>query len=245
MRILAIVSYNGTNYQGWQKQSNKNTVQDVIEGVLSQYFNRVVNIQGAGRTDAGVHASGQRFHFDIDVEDVDLDRLLYSINSMLPKDIKIDDFEEVDDDFHARFSAKEKVYVYTIFLGAKDVFFYPVMWCLPEKIDTKLLEECLTFFKGKHCFKNFTSKEEDEEGFYRTIYEIKVDRSADKVVHIIFRGDGFMRYMIRYLVGIAVEYAKGKISKDEVLDLLDETKERNIVSAKAPANGLMLADVVY
>lgn len=245
MRILAIVSYNGMNYQGWQKQPNKNTIQDEIEAVLSQYFNREISIYGAGRTDAGVHASGQRFHFDVDVDDIDLDRLMYSLNCMLPKDIKIDDLELVDDDFHARFSAKEKIYVYTIFEGAKDVFFYPVMWCVPEKLDKKLLEECLTYFKGRHCFQNFTSKEEDEDDFYRTIFDIKVDTSAERVIHIIFRGDGFMRYMIRYLVGIAVEYAKGKLLPEEVLDLLDPNKERNIVSAKAPACGLMLADVIY
>ena len=245
MRILAVTSYNGTNYQGWQKQPNGNTIQDEIEKVLSQYFNRPISIYGAGRTDAGVHAEGQRFHFDVDTKDVDLDRLLYSINSMLPKDIKIEDFEQVEDDFHSRFDAKEKVYVYTIYLGSKDVFFYPIMWMVPDKLDIELLKKCLTHFKGKHNFRNFTSKEEDEDGFVRTIYEIRVDQTTEKVINIVFRGNGFMRYTIRFIVGVAVECAKGNIKEEEVIDLLSLDGERRIVSSKAPANGLLLADVIY
>ena len=245
MRILAIVSYNGTNYQGWQKQPNGNTVQDEIEKVLSQYFNRQILIQGAGRTDAGVHAAGQRFHFDVEVNDIDLDRLKYSINCMLPKDIKIEDFEEVDEDFHCRFSAKEKIYVYSIYLAAKDVFFYPVMWLVPEEIDIEKLKKCLTHFEGRHNFQNFTSKEEDDDNFIRTIYKISVESGNDKIINIMFRGNGFMRYMIRFLVGTAVEYAKGKLTDEDILNMLDANKERHIVSYKAPANGLMLVDVVY
>ena len=89
MRILATVSYNGTNYQGWQKQPNAPTIQETIETELSRYFNQPVSIYGAGRTDAGVHAFGQKFHFDIEDREIDLNRLLYSVNQMLPPDIKI------------------------------------------------------------------------------------------------------------------------------------------------------------
>ena len=102
MRLLARVKYKGTRYAGWQRQPNVLSVQEVIETELSKYFNTSIVIYGAGRTDAGVHAFGQRFHFDLDVDELDIDRLLYSLNRMLPDDIQVDDIEEVDEDFHAR-----------------------------------------------------------------------------------------------------------------------------------------------
>lgn len=245
MRILAVVSYKGTNYAGWQKQPNALSIQEVIEDKLSQIFNRPISIYGAGRTDAGVHALGQRFHFDIDETDVDLDRLIYSLNSMLPVDIKIDDMEEVDTDFHARYNAKEKIYSYSFVLEDKDVFLNEIMYVCPYELDIDKLEDTLTHFKGKHNFKNFTSKDEDKDNFVREIYDVKLERNSEKLYNIVFRGNGFMRYMIRYLVGTAIEVARGKVTLEEVDELFDEDKERHIVSWKAPANGLLLLDVIY
>ena len=244
MRILATVSYNGTNYQGWQKQPNAMTVQEKIETELSRFFDRPIAIYGAGRTDAGVHALGQRFHFDIEAETLDLDRLLYSLNCMLPEDIKIEDLEEVDDDFHARYSAKEKIYGYSIILDSKDVLFYNIMYLCPYQIDVEKLKDTLTHFIGTHNFKNFTSKETDEDNFVRTIHDIHVN-NVEKEISIALRGDGFMRYMIRYIIGTALEVARGKLTIEEVDALLDENSERNIVSWKAPACGLVLLEVIY
>ena len=141
MRILALVSYNGTNYQGWQKQPNGITVQETIEKELSRIFNREVKIYGSGRTDAGVHALGQTFHFDIDVDMIDLDRLIYSLNSLLPPDIKIENMEEVEEDFHARYSAVEKVYSYSIILQSKNPLFYQIMYTCPYDLDLEIMEE--------------------------------------------------------------------------------------------------------
>ena len=244
MRILAVVSYKGTNYQGWQKQPNGNTIQDVIEGVLSRVFNRLISIQGAGRTDTGVHAIGQTFHFDLSEDMMDLDRLIYSLNSLLPPDIKIEDMEEVEEDFHARFSAKSKVYNYSIVLTSKDVFLHEVMYLCPYELNLDLFKEALTHFKGKHNFRNFTSKEVDVDNFVRDIFDIETVIN-DEFVNITFHGDGFMRYMIRYIVGTAIEVARGKMSVEEIDKLLDEQGERNIVSCKAPANGLTLGRVEY
>ena len=244
MRIFAIVTYKGTNYQGWQRQPNVLTVQEVIETNLSKYFNREITIYGAGRTDAGVHALGQTFHFDVDVDTVDLDRLQYSLNSMLPDDIKIDDLEQVEEDFHARYSAKEKIYSYLMVLRDKDPFFYETMYVCPYPLDVKKMEECLTHFIGKHNFKNFTSKETDQDGFVREIYDITFEHN-DNFVSILLRGNGFMRYMIRFIVGTALEVARDRMSIEEVDALLDDNSERNIVSFKAPANGLVLIDVKY
>ena len=244
MRILAVVSYKGTNYQGWAKQPNGITIQETIETELSKIFNRQISIYGAGRTDAGVHALGQTFHFDLTEDMVDLDRLIYSLNSMLPDDIKIEDMEEVEEDFHARFSATGKVYNYSILLTAKDVFFHDVMYLYPYTFDEQLFKDALTHFIGVHNFKNFTSKEEDAEGFFRNIFDIETNISGE-FVNVTLHGSGFMRYMIRFIIGCALEVAKGKMTLEQIDELLDENSERNIVSCKAPANGLTLVRVEY
>lgn len=244
MRIFAVVSYNGANYQGWAKQPDAPSIQETIENVLSQIFNRPINIYGAGRTDAGVHALGQTFHFDVDVDEVDLDRLLYSLNAMLPQDIKIEDIDEVEPDFHARFSAKEKVYGYTFVRDCKVPLFYQIMYPCPYNLDMELFKETLTHFIGEHNFKNFTSKPRDKDNFVRQIFDINVTDNDDGV-NIVLRGTGFMRYMIRYIVGAAIEVARGKMTIQEIDELLDENSKRNIVSCKAPACGLILLSVVY
>lgn len=244
MRLLAVVSYNGTNYAGWQKQPDKISVQETIEGALSKFFNTEITIYGSGRTDAGVHALGQTFHFDVDRKEIDISRLIYSLNSMLPEDIYIEDMEEVDEDFHARYSVKEKTYGYTIILREKDVLLYQIAYACPYKLDIDLTEKALNLFKGKHNFKNFTSKEEDQDNFVREIYEINFEYN-NETINIIFRGNGFMRYMIRFMVGTAIEVGRRRMTLEEVDDLLNEDSPRTVVSAKAPASGLVLLDVKY
>ena len=244
MRILGTVSYKGTNYAGWQRQPNVLSIQEVIETNLSKYFNQEITIYGAGRTDAGVHAFGQRFHFDIDIDMLDIDRLLYSMNKMLPDDIKIIDLEEVDESFHARFSAKSKCYAYSILLSAKEPFFYDTSYLYPKQLDVELFKDAILKFEGKHNFKNFTSKEEDEDGFIRNITHIDVDYNEAGIYVALF-GDGFMRYMIRFIIGYCIDVASNKYSLESIDELLDENSERHIVSSKAPACGLTLVSVEY
>lgn len=245
MRLFAKVSYKGTNYSGWQKQPNCPTIQEEIETQLSKYFNRPVTIYGSGRTDAGVHAYGQTFHFDIDVTEIDLDRLLYSINQMLPDDIKILDIDEVDENFHARFSAKGKIYSYTILQTSKDPFLKDMVYLYPKKIDALRLKEILSHLEGKHNFKNFTSKEEDEDNFVREIYSINVE-DHDDLINITLYGSGFMRYMIRFIIGEALFACEDESIDFNYFDeLLDETSDRHVVTHKAPACGLNLINVIY
>lgn len=245
MRLFAKVSYKGTNYSGWQKQPNCKTIQEEIETQLSKYFNRPITIYGSGRTDAGVHAYGQTFHFDIDVNEIDLDRLLYSINQMLPDDIKILDIDEVDENTHARFSAKGKIYSYTMLLMSKDPFLKDMVYLYPKKIDVNRLKEVLSHFEGKHNFKNFTSKEEDEDNFVREIYSIQVEDHED-LINITLYGSGFMRYMIRFIIGEALFVSEDEsIDMSYIDDLLDENSERHVVTHKAPACGLNLINVIY
>ena len=243
MRIKALLSYKGTNYFGYQKQVDKVTVQGVIEEKLSQVLNGEVSIYASGRTDAGVHASGQVFHFDVDKE-IDLGKLRYSLNKMLPNDIHIISLEYVDEDFHARFSLKDKNYIYKIIFKEKLPFEDELVYCCPFPTDVELFEKALMKFVGKHNFMDFTSKEEDEDMFVREITDISFSNEGE-VLLISITGDGFMRYMIRMMVGTALAIAMGKEKLDYIDEHLDSKKERNVVSYKAPAQGLYLNRVEY
>ena len=242
MRILGICSYKGTNYYGWQKQVGFVSVESTIEEALSQVYNSEINIVGSGRTDAGVHAFRQYFHFDTDKEK-DLNQLAYSLNKMLPDDIKIISFEKVADDFHARYSAKKKIYQYRIVLKNKDPLLYDQAWVYPMDFDFALFVQALKKFEGVHNYQDFTSKEEDENGFVREIYEIKMQKMNDEIL-VVFIGNGFMRYQIRNMIGSAVAIA----NKKEDISFIDkhlDSKVRDIISYKSPACGLYLMDVLY
>ena len=243
MRILGICSYKGTAYYGWQKQVGFISVQSTIEDALSKVYDSQINITGSGRTDAGVHAIKQYFHFDASKEK-DLNQLAYSINRMLPEDIKILSFEMVADDFHSRYNAKKKIYEYRIVLDNKDPFQNDLAYVYPMEFDLDLFKEALNKFVGKHNYQDFTSKEEDEGEFVREIYEINIDK-IDNKINVRFIGNGFMRYQIRNMIGAAFSVANKKESLDFVDYHLKEGKKREIISYKSPANGLYLLDVVY
>ena len=243
MRVLGVCSYKGTNYYGWQKQVGFVSVQSTIEEVLSKVYDSPITITGSGRTDAGVHALKQYFHFDTEKEK-DLKQLAYALNKMLPEDIKILSFEKVADDFHARYNAKRKIYEYRIVLKNKDPFQDQLAYVYPMDFDFDLFKSALDKFVGKHNYQDFTSKEEDEGGFIREIYEIKVDKK-DNSITVVFEGNGFMRYQIRNMVGAALNIANKKEGLDFIDYHLKEDKNREIISYKAPANGLYLVDVLY
>ena len=243
MRILGVCSYKGTNYYGWQKQVDFVSVQSTIEEVLSKVYDSPISITGSGRTDAGVHALRQYFHFDTEKEK-DLKQLAYSLNKMLPEDIKILSFERVADDFHARYNAVRKIYEYRIVLKNKDPFMDQLAFVYPMELDFDLFKEALNKFVGKHNYQDFTSKEEDEGGFIREIYEIKVSKE-DNNISVRFEGNGFMRYQIRNMIGTAINVANKKEDISFIDYHLKEDKPREIISYKAPANGLYLVDVLY
>ena len=243
MRILGVCSYKGTNYYGWQKQVGFISVQSTIEEVLSKVYDTPINITGSGRTDAGVHALRQYFHFDTDKEK-DLQQLAYALNKMLPEDIKILSFERVRDDFHARYNAKKKVYEYRIVLKNKDPFQDQLAFVYPMELDFDLFKAALDKFVGKHNYQDFTSKEEDEGGFVREIYEIKVSKDGTNI-SVRFEGNGFMRYQIRNMIGAAINVANKKEDISFIDYHLKEDKNREIISYKAPTNGLYLVDVLY
>lgn len=242
MRILAKVTYLGTSYHGWQKQVDDNSIQEEIEKVLSKILNTQINIYGSGRTDAGVHALGQTFHFDVNKE-VDIERLRYSVNMLLSSSIYILEMKEVSSDFHARFSSKGKTYRYSIYFDERDPFLEGRSLFYPYPFDIDLFKKSLSLFFGKHNFQDFTSKEEDEDNFVREITSINIFKK-DKELFIDITGDGFMRYMIRNIIGTSLAVASKKEPLEFISNHLD-SKNRNIVSYKSEASGLYLLEVFY
>ena len=243
MRILAITQYDGTYFAGWQIQPNERTVQEEIEKIISQILNTPTQIYGSGRTDAGVHAIGQTFHFDTTKEDIDLGKLRYSMNSLLPKDIHISSLEIVDDRFHARFDVYSKTYMYALSMGEYDVFNRHYSTQFMRRLDVKKMKEAIELFIGKHNFKNFTSKEKDKNDFIRTIFDFHLDKMNNTLIFSI-SGTGFMKYMVRMIVGTLIEVGLNKLSIDDIKALLD-SHIRTITPYKAPPEGLFLLGVEY
>lgn len=242
MRYLAIVSYKGTNYSGWQIQPNDISIQEIIEEKISKILNTPTKIYGSGRTDAGVHALGQTFHFDSD-KIKDTGKFMYSLNSLLPDDIYILSIQEVASDFHARYNAKGKIYSYSLNVGKYDLFYKDTIYQLLRPLNIEKIKQCIHMFEGEHCFQNFTSKIEDEDKFVRIIYSLELSSDND-ILKLTFKGNGFMRYMIRMLMGTLIEVGLERMNPEDVQKILND-KNRKVVSFKAPANGLCLEKVIY
>ena len=245
MRYLAVVSYRGTAFCGWQKQTIAKlpSVEVTIEDVISRILNTEIKIYGSGRTDAGVHALGQTFHFDVDRE-LNVYKFTHSLNKLLPEDIRIQSITPVADDFHARFNAKGKTYVYMIRCGkTSDPFKFDLEYTIPQTLDIKKMVEASEVFKGEHNFQNFTTKEEDDAGFIRNITDISISSDDDKII-ISMTGNGFMRYMVRMIVGTLIQVGLGKITSEDIKKILEDPV-RKPSSYKAPAYGLYLKEVLY
>lgn len=242
MKLKMIFSYDGTNFFGYAKQINKRTVQGEIEKVLFKIFNEEIVLHASGRTDKGVHAINQVADFDVVKSDINLRKTITSLNKLLDNDIYIKDICVMEDSFSARFSAKRKIYEYYINLQEYCVFArnYEI---LLTNLNIQMMKQCAMKFVGTMDFKNFTSKEEDENGFIRTIYAIDFFKTSNGI-KIRFEGNGFMRYQIRKIVGTLIEVGKGKLDIGFIDNALKNNK-RDIVTYTAPSNGLFLVDVVY
>lgn len=245
MRYFAITSYKGTSFCGWQKQSVSKlpSVEVTIEKVISRILNKETKIYGSGRTDAKVHALGQTFHFD-SAKELDVERFAHSCNELLPEDIRILSVKKVEDDFHARFNAKGKTYIYKI-RNAKvsSPFKSDLEYTLAQPLDIEKMVEASKAFIGKHNFQNFTSKEEDDAGFVRDISSIEISKENDEII-ISMTGNGFMRYMVRMIVGNLIQVGLCKLAKEDILKILEDPV-RKPSSYKAPGYGLYLKEVFY
>lgn len=239
MNYVAKVSYDGSKFYGFQRLNEEPSVQKLLEEALTKINKEEVLIKGAGRTDRGVHANGQCFSFHLDVK-IDIEGLKDGLNSLIAPYVYIKEINEVEDDFHARFSVLEKEYIYKINLGEYDPKLSDYVYQSKYDLDIDKMKEVSKLYLGVHNFHNFVSGERDN--YDCIIYDIKFEEK-DNILNIIFRGKSFYRYMVRNLVGMMIEVGRGKedISKaEEMLNSLDE-----IHGYTAPACGLYLENIEY
>ena len=243
MRYKVICSYDGNNYVGFQSQKNGLAIQDVIEKALKKVFQKNIRIVLSSRTDAGVHAKGQVFHFDIDKK-IDEYKLKGGLNANLPKDIHIIKVQKVSDDFHARYSVKSKTYEYIINTGEYDVFLNNYAYQCRYELDINKIKKCAKLFEGKHDFSSFnTSTYKEKPNQVRTIHEFKVIQKG-KIIKIKVTGDGFLRNMVRIMVGSLIEVGRGKKEIAEIKDMLKNPKKDTRRYNISPS-GLYLVKIKY
>lgn len=242
-----IVSYDGSSYNGWQRQGNtKATIQGTLEERLQQILQKPVEIHGSGRTDAGVHAYGQVANFYL-IEPIEETKILEQLNKNLPEDIRIHLLDLVTSAFHSRLSAVSKEYLY--FVDTKEcphVFTRKYKLHVPEKLDLGQMKEAASYLIGSHDFRSFTSDKRMEKSCIRTIQDIEIilDEKAEEGFSIRVHGDGFLYNMVRIMVGTLLEVGGGKIDVIEMEEIL-KSKNRECAGKTAPAHGLFLKAVHY
>ncbi|PYK13497.1 MAG: tRNA pseudouridine(38-40) synthase TruA [Verrucomicrobia bacterium] len=244
-KLKLIVAYDGTPFAGWQSQSHHNTIQDHLEGAFERILGKQVRVHGAGRTDAGVHALGQCAHVDLPDDRLSAARWTKALNGLLPATIRVLRCQYVSYDFHARLSAKGKIYRYKIWLApVLPPFEHRRAWHIARRIDIQILKRAAKHFVGTHDFAGFAANRgKPEKSTIRTIHSVRV-REKGPCLTIEFDGDGFLYKMVRLIVGSLVKCALGTIRLDEVNARLDSGQ---MVSARfaAPAEGLLLVRVRY
>lgn len=243
MRYLIRFSYDGTGFSGYQKQPGERTVEGMLENALYNINNHTeTRIFSSGRTDRGVHALGQVAHFDIDVN-ITLYKLKCALNSLLPEDIHVLSTEIVDKNFHARYNAISKTYIYKINVGEYSPIDrnHVYQYCKDLNFDNMRL--AINDFLGEHDFKPFVSEEAIKSSYVRTIYSVDMKKEGD-IITISFTGNGFMKYQVRNMVGVLIKIGSGKLTTDSVKNILNGTMDKSkIITAKS--SGLYLKEVVY
>ena len=243
MRYLITFSYDGTRYHGYQKQNNDISIQSEIESVLTKInSNAPVRIHATGRTDAGVHALNQKAHFDLEKE-YNLERLKCSMNKLLPNDIYIKNIEIVSNDFHARFNVKSKEYIYKINIGEYNPIERNYVYQLNKQLNIDLMNEAINFFKGEHNFKSFTKTTDEIKDYVRIIFDASITLN-NNIITISLIGNGFLRYMVRNIVGVLIEVGLGFRDTSEIIEIIN-AEDRNESGKTAPACGLYLKEISY
>ena len=243
--IKIIIEYDGTKYSGWQMQKNSITIQEELQKAIFKITGERVNIIGAGRTDAGVHAKGQVANF-ITKSGIPEKQFSWALNSVLKKDIVVKDSQEMPIDFHACFDAKSKIYSYTIYNsvfppGIMRDYMYHFKYKKLLKIEK--IKEAADCFVGTFDFKGFMAAGSSIKNTVRTIYSIEIIENDD-IIKILYHGNGFLYKMIRMITGTILYAGINKINIEEILKKL-ETGNKKILGATAPAHGLCLEKVFY
>lgn len=240
-RYKILIEYDGTNYSGWQKQPNSNTIEEEIENALAQILRQPVDIIGQGRTDSGVHAEGQVAHFDFP-EALDRNRLLYALLGVLPHDIAVWEMEEVDDDFHARFDATSRQYRYQIALRPAPLLRSTSEMVLVE-LDLNAMQKCAEKIIGTYNFECFAKTDEEDADTTSDVTRSEFTKNQPLLIYHI-EAIRFVRHMVRRLVGTMIQVGQGKRTVEEFVDMLENpTADKN--GHGAAAKGLILEKVQY
>lgn len=241
MRYFLELSYNGTAYHGWQNQPKDISVQEVIEKGLSKILKEEITIMGAGRTDAGVHASQFFAHFDSSVSFI-YDDLLFKLNSYLPKDIAIHDLYEVNQKAHARFSALSRTYLYRITLK-KDVFNISRAYHAKQNLNIEKMNEASKILFQYKDFQCFSKSKTNVKTYHCNIMTAEWFFHEEEL-HFIIKADRFLRNMVRAIVGTMIEIGLGKIEV-EYMHTIIRSKDRSKAGFSVPAQGLYLSEIEY
>ncbi len=248
--IKLTIAFDGTEFSGWQRQSHALTIQGELEKALSRITNAPVTLHGAGRTDAGVHALAMVASFQT-TSPVSTATLHKALNSILPSAIRIFHIEEMGLEFHARFSSISKTYFYIVETGSIQSptnRLYAVH--IPQDLAIEPMQQCLEFITGTHDFASFEASGSRDKsivtgrGSIRTLQEAALHKTGNNELQFVFTGDGFLRHMVRNIVGTVLEVGKGRKTVEEFKIIL-EAKDRAVACATAPAHGLFLKKIYY
>ena len=244
-----LIQYDGTEFHGWQIQEGFRTVQGELTNALSLIDGRSVNVHGSGRTDAGVHAEGQVASVEIE-RDISATKLRSAVNANTGKDVRVLEIESAADDFHARYSALEKTYVYRIVNGqVVSPFWSRYVHQDARKLDLETMKSAAELFLGKHDFTAFSAAQSDVEDRIRTVTRLEIrersdERLRDSLIEIHASAEGFLRYMVRAIAGTLMALGRGELDRDAIGEAI-ETGVRPAPAVTAPACGLTLLSVRY
>lgn len=242
--IRLVLEYDGSNYHGWQRQLGVLTIQEVLESRLEVMLQSRVGVRASGRTDAGVHARGQVVNFQARTR-LKPEEIQRGLNSLLPPDIVVLRAEEAAESFHARFSATGKTYEYHILNRAiPSALERRYAWHVPQPLDFRPMLECLQAVLGPHDFAAFMASGSSVISTERIIRRAELDGRDDGNVKLVFEANGFLRHMVRNLVGTIVEVGRGMRATEEFVDIL-ASRDRRRAGMTAPAHGLFLMAVHY
>ncbi|MGT2959386.1 tRNA pseudouridine(38,39,40) synthase TruA [Streptococcus bovimastitidis] len=246
MRYKAIISYDGSQFSGFQRQTKARTVQEEFEKTLSRLNNgKIITIQGAGRTDAGVHAYGQVIHFDLEQER-DIEKLRFALDTQTPDDIDVISIEAVDETFHARYNKHLKTYEFLVDIGRpKNPMMRNYATHYPYPLEIPLIEEAIKDLIGTHDFTGFTAAGTTIENKVRTLYKAKVSYDEDRQFLVFtFTGNGFLYKQVRNMVGTLLKIGNQRMPVEQIRIIL-EAKDRQLAGPTAAGNGLYLKEIIY
>lgn len=245
VRIKCVISYDGSNFSGFQIQPKKRTVQGELEKALKTiHKGDPIRIQASGRTDTGVHAKGQTIHFDT-AYDIPYENWKRALNTLLPDDLYVHMVKEVADSFHARYDVLEKEYRYYIWNEKeKDVFKHHYAYQFPYPLEIDVIQEACKHLEGEHDFTTFSSAKATTKGSkVRTLYQVTCTKRASEI-EFIFRGSGFLYNMVRIIVGAMLDVGQGRRRPQDLAYLLEQ-RDRQLLGETVPPQGLYLWGVTY